>query len=257
MDDVVVLEWTFSPPDYFEEAIRVEREGYTMVINNGKVEARIDSTAYDREHNMRDELHNILNDHFLGVQLLTHKRYELSESSMYRVHADGRREITLFVKSAEYISVVGSIDLVVKDKDGNVLSDSRRDRIEKKKELAALVEKYRKQDEFVDSMLAFYEASIHDPKNELVHLFDIWEALAKRFGDEKSVKTTLAISDSERRKLGTLANDAPLRQGRHRGKKVGELRDATETELEEARAIARKMIEAYLHYLDRLKAPGQ
>jgi len=257
MDDVVVLEWTFSPPDYFEEVIRVKRESYTIVIDNGKVEARIDPMAYDREHNMRDELHNVLNDHFLGVQLLTHKPYELSESSMYRVRADGRREITLFVKSAEYISVVGSVDFVVKNKDGSILSDSRRDRIEKKKELAALVEKYRQQDEFVDSMLAFYEASIHDPKNELVHLFDIWEALVKRFGDEKSVKTTLVIIDSERRKLGTLANDDPLLQGRHRGKKVGELRNATATELEEARSIARKMIEAYLHYLDLLKARSQ
>jgi hypothetical protein len=254
MHDVVILEWTFSPPDYFEEAIRVERENYTMVILDGKVEARINPAAYDKEHHMRDELHNVLNDHFLGVQLFTHKPYELSESSMRRLYADGHKEITLFIKSVEEISVVGSVDFILKDKDGNVLSDSRRDRIEKKKALASLVEKYRKHDEFVDTMLAFYEASIHDPKNELIHLFDIWEALVKRFGDKKSVKTTLAISDSDRRRLGTLANDAPLREGRHRGKKVGELRDATTTELEEARNIARKMIEAYLNYLEGSKA---
>jgi len=254
MDDVVILEWTFSPPDYFEELIRVERENYTMVINDGKVEARINPMAYDREHKMRDKLHNVLNDYFLGVQLFTHKPYELSESSMHRSYADGHREITLFVKSVEEISIVGSVDFILRDKGGNVLSDSRRDRIEKKKALAVLVEKYRKQDEFVDSMLSFYEASIHDPKNELVHLYDIWESLVNRFGDEKSVKTALAISDSDRRTLGILANDAPLRQGRHRGKKVGELRDATTTELEEARGVARKVIEAYLYYLEGLNA---
>jgi hypothetical protein len=253
MDDVVVLEWTFSPPDYFEEVIRIEREGYTMVIDMGKVEARIDPMVYAKEENMRDVLHQVLNDRFLGVQLLTHKPYELSKSSMHKVHPDGRREITVFVDSAVSIMMAGHVDVVVKDKDGNVLSDSRRQRIEKKKALASLVEKYRKQDKFVDSMLAFYEAAIYDPKNELVHLFDMWEALVKRFGDEKTVKMTLAISDSERRKLGTLANDAPLHQGRHRGKKVGELRDATTTELEEARAIARKMIESYVHYLDGLE----
>ena len=253
MDDVVVLEWTFSPPDYFEDEIRIESESCIMVINNGKVEARINSAAYDREHNMRDQLHSVLNDHFLGVQLLTHKPYQLSESSMYRLHSDGHKEITLFVKSAEFVSVVGSVDFILKDKDGNILSDSRRDRIEKKKEFAGLVAKYRQHDKFVESMLGFYEAAIRDPKNELVHLYDIWEALVKRFVNEKAAKTALTIIDSQRRRLGALANDEPLRQGRHRGKKIGDLRDATESELEEARTIARNMIEAYLHYLDSWK----
>jgi hypothetical protein len=257
MDNVIVLEWTFSPSDFFEEVIRIEREGYTMVINKGKVEARIDPMVYDKERDMRNDLHQVLNDHFLGVQLLTHKPYELSKSLMYRLHPDGHREITMFIDSAISFKMAGSVDFVLRDKNGNILSDSRRDRIEKEKEFATLVEKYRKQDKFVESMLAFYQASVHDPKNELVHIFDIWEALVKRFGNEKSVMTILAITTPERRKLGTLANDAPLRQGRHRGKKVGELRDATETELEEARVIARKMIEAYLHYLDSLEAENQ
>ncbi len=255
MDNVVVLEWTFAPPDYFEEVIHIERENYTMVINAGKVEARIDPMAYDKEHNMRDELHQVLNDRFLGVQLLTHKPYELSKSSMHRLHPDGHREITVFVDSAVSISMAGSVDLVVKDKDGNILSDSRRDRIEKKKELASLVEKYRKQDKFVESMLAFYEAAIHDPKNELIHLFDVWEALAKRFGGETEALTALGISRSKRKILGRLANDDPLRQGRHRGAKVGELRDATEAELGEARGIARNMIETYLHFLEGQDKP--
>jgi hypothetical protein len=255
MDDAVVLEWTFSPPDYFEEVIRVERESYTMVINTGEVEARVDPLVYDKEHNMRDELHQVLNDRFLGVQLLTHKPYELSKSSMYRVHPDGQRETTVFVDSAVSFSMAGSVDLIVRDKDGNILSDSRRDRIEKKKELASLVEKYRKQDEFVESMLGFYEAAIRDPKNELVHLFDIWEALVKRFGGETEALTALGISRSKRKTLGKLSNDEPLRQGRHRGAKVGELRDATEAELEEARGIVRNMIESYLHYLESRAAP--
>jgi hypothetical protein len=35
-----------------------------------------------------------------------------------------------------------------------------------------------------------------------------------------------------------------LKQGRHRGKKVGNLRDATEGELNEARSIARFVVES-------------
>jgi len=255
MNDIVVLEWTFSPPDYFEELIRIEHEGYTIVIENGKVEAHINPAVYDEEHKMRDALHDAVNDRFLGVQLLTHKPYNLSKASMYRLHPDGHRDITIFGESIASATAFGTIDLVVKDRDGNILSDSRRDRIEKKKELADLVVKYRQQDEFVESMLAFYEAAIHDPKNELVHLFDIWEALVKRFGEETIVLTALGISKSKRRTLGRLSNDEPLQQGRHRGAKVGELRDATEAELQEARSIARNMIESYLSYLESQNTP--
>ncbi len=88
MNDIVVLEWKFSPPDYFEEVIRIDRKKYSIIIENGRIEARIDPTAYDQEHKMRDELHEALNDRFLGVQLLTHKQYELS-----KVKAWSRRSI--------------------------------------------------------------------------------------------------------------------------------------------------------------------
>lgn len=132
MDDLVVLEWTFSPPDYFEDVIRIERASYTIIISAGKIEARIDPTVYDEEHKTRDLLRDIVNDRFLGVQLLTHKSYELSKSSMYRLHPDGRKSVTVFVDSAVQKMSAGNIDLVVKDKNENIISDSRRDRIEKK-----------------------------------------------------------------------------------------------------------------------------
>jgi hypothetical protein len=99
-------------------------------------------------------------------------------------------------------------------------------------------------------MLSFYKNAINDPDNELVHLFDVWEALAERFGGQRDAQIALGINKSECSKLGRLANNEPIFQGRHRGKKVGELRQATETELEEARGVARKMIKAYLHYLE-------
>lgn len=250
MDDVVVLEWTFSPPDYFEETIVIERDTYTMTIDNGKVEARIGPAAYDQKHKMRDELHDTLNDRFLGVQLLTHKTYELSKASMYRLHPDGRRDVTVFAEPCVIGVSVGTPDIVVKDKYGNIVSDSRRDRIEKKKELAELVEKYRSQDQVLASMLASYKMAVTDPDNELVHLYELRDALSAKFGGKSAALTTLAISDTQWSRLGRLANIDPLRQGRHRGKKVGKLRDATESELKEARNIACNMIQAYLAYLE-------
>lgn len=254
MDDVVILEWTFSPPDYFEEETRIEHENYTMTIGAGKVEARINPAAYDEEHKMRDELHESLNGRFLAVQLITHKPYKLSKASMHRLHPNGSEKPTVFIGSVFQETVIQPVDNVEKDRDDNILSDTRRDRIEKKKELGELVEKYRLQDDFVESMLSFHDAAIHDPKNELIHLYDIWETLKARFGSQAAALTTLAIDDSDRSTLGRLANEEPIRQGRHRGAMVINLRDATETELNEARKIASNMIEAYLRYLESQSA---
>jgi hypothetical protein len=141
MSAIVLLEWIFSPPDYFEELIEISRNDYIMIIDNGKVEAKIESSIYDINPSMRNVLHESLNDRFLGVQLLTHRPYELSKLTMARVHDDGRRDIFIQLESATLAMSVGSIDTRVTDKDGNIISDSKHDRIEKKKNLAELISK--------------------------------------------------------------------------------------------------------------------
>lgn len=250
MEDIVVLEWKFSPPDYFEESVHIKRDDYEMTICNGRAEARIRPEIYDKEHNMRDRLHNALNDRFLGVQLVSHKPYGLSKASMYRLHRDGRKDVTIFPESCVITMSVGEPDITVKDKDGNVISNSRKERVKRKKELAELAEKYRQKDSFVTSLLKSYNKAVNDPDNELVHLYEIRDAIARRFGGESSAKKALGINRTHWSRLGKIANDESLKQGRHRGKNPGTLRDATEEELKEARHIACNLVKAYLDYLE-------
>ena len=75
--------------------------------------------------------------------------------------------------------------------------------------------------------------------------------LRDSFGGQKAAYAALGLSRRDWSRLGRLANDEPLRQGRHRGKKMGQLRDATPDELKEAQAIAVAMIEGYLKYVQR------
>lgn len=249
MEDVVLLEWTFTPADYFEDEIRIVRSDYEMVINNGKVVARINPEAYGRDHQMRDSLHDALNDRFLGVQLVTHKPFDLSKASMCRILPDGRKDVTIFPESCVMTMRVGTVDIVQTDIDGNVVNDTRRERIEKKNEFAELVEKFRSKDTVCDSLVSSYKSAVNDPDNELVHLYEIRDALSKSFSGEANARQALGISSSDWSRLGQLANSEPLKQGRHRGKSAGELRDATSDELTEARRIARSFVEAYLRYL--------
>lgn len=250
MSAVVVLEWKFSPPNYFEETIEISRHDYTMTISDGAVQAKIDSAIYEANPSMRQELHDSLNDRYLGVQLLTHRAYDLSKSTMTRVHPDGRRDIFIAPEPGRIVLSGGTVDIRITDKDGNVISDSKRDRIEKKKSLAELVTTYSATDSLLASLLRSYDTAVRDVSNELVHLYEIRDALSVRFGDEITTRAVLGISSFQWSRMGLLCNKEPLRQGRHRGKTGGALRDASEGELTEARSIARAMIESYLHYLE-------
>jgi len=250
MSAIVLLEWKFTPPDYFEEAIEILRHDYAMTIANGIVEAKIESEVYDSNPSIRQALQDSLNDRFLGVQLLTHLPYELSKSTITRVHPDGRRNTSIELEAACTLVCGGSADFRVTDKDGNVISDSRRDRIERKKSLAELVSAHRASDGLLSAMLRSYNAGVRDPNNELVHLYEIRDALSVKFGGESSARAALAITVSQWSRLGQLCNNEPLRQGRHRGKTGEALRNATKGELVESRGIARAMIEAYLQYLE-------
>ncbi len=101
-------------------------------------------------------------------------------------------------------------------------------------------------------MLNSYHTAVADSNNELVHLYEIREGISAKFGSESAVRKLLNISSSQWSRLGQLCNNEPLKQGRHRGKTIGALRDASESELAEAREISRAMIEAYLQYLEDL-----
>lgn len=131
------------------------------------------------------------------------------------------------------------VDVRVKDKEGNIISDSKRDRIERKKSLAELVSAHRASDGLLAAMLRSYDAGVRDPNNELVHLYEIRDALSVKFGGESSVRAAFAITASQWSRLGQLCNYEPLRQGRHSGKTGEALRDASEGELVESRGIAR------------------
>jgi hypothetical protein len=92
--------------------------------------------------------------------------------------------------------------------------------------------------------LESYSQSMADPDNELVHLYEIRDTAGKHFGTGTAARNALGISKTAWSALGRLANDDSLRQGRHRGTQIGGLRDATHEELQQARTIARGILEA-------------
>src|SRR4030095_4464701 len=116
MSAVMVLEWDFSPLDYFEEPIEISRYDYTMIIADGNVQEKIDSSFYEAVPSMRQRLHDALNDRFLGVQLLSHRAYQLSKPTMTRVHRDGRRDFFLEAETGRFDYFGNAVDFRVTDR---------------------------------------------------------------------------------------------------------------------------------------------
>lgn len=90
--------------------------------------------------------------------------------------------------------------------------------------------------------------------NELICLYEVWEALRTLFRGDRKARKALGIARGDRSRLTGLANKEPLNQGRQRGKFAGRIRNATANELDKAWAMARRMYEKYPSYLDKRDA---
>jgi hypothetical protein len=250
MSAVVVLEWKFSPPDYFTIPIEISHQDYRLTITSGKAELKINSASYDADPSTREALHYELESRFLGIQLLTHRGYELSCSTMTRVPTDGLRDSFMEVTPYHSQTTAHLVDMTVRDKHVNIIDDSLGNRIEKEKKLADLVSTYRATDQVLESLLLSYDAAVRDSNNELVHLYGIRDTLTDKFGNDTATRSALGISSSDWSRFRQLCKTEPLRQARHRGKSDVPLRDSTQEELLEVRGIASDMIKGYLRYLD-------
>jgi hypothetical protein len=246
----IEIEWNYTPPSYFEEQIICEREGYSMEIEDGHITARMNADVFDSQPDFRDSLTQKLNDYFLGAQLIRRQAFEIHGGAINRVWPDGRRDTTLVVQSAFHKLTAENVDLVSTDDEG-VVHDTRRDRIDTTRNLAELSARHAATDRTARKMLYSFDAAVRDPENELVYLYEVWEALQTKFRGEGKARKALGILRSARSRLTHLADDEPLNQGRHRGSHAGSLRNATTDELDEARAIAEDMIALYLNYLDQ------
>ncbi|MCK9398308.1 MAG: hypothetical protein M0Q44_22320 [Methylobacter sp.] len=249
MTEEFLIEWTFSPINYFEEPVEFRCRNETIRIDKGRAESRIPPDRYAPDHSICDQLHKELNLKFLAGQIFNHQPYTLNKPSILQGN-----NITVAIEGLSCRTTVGNIDLIQYDKSGNVVGDSKKERIEEQNNFIVLVSKH-SSDSLLVKMMMHYDEAVRDSCKEFVHLYNIRGAIATLGGEEGS-RNTLGdiISKTEWRKkwsaLGKLCNDSEIKQGRHTGENKGPLRDATEEELQEARSVARFFIEHYVNYLE-------
>ena len=243
------IEWTYRPTDYFEEPYTTSFEDVEIEISDGHIIAVLDTDKYDRDSSIRERLHNHVEGLFAGVRLQSHKDFDIYTGATHQERPDGKTDAILLMNVAGILSSCGHLDTKALDSRGNVIKDTRQERIDEKRQFAEIVASKRGTDDVLDAMLKSHENAVKDPDNELIHLFEILEFLESKFRGRKQVRQELGISKNRLDTLGKLANTKPLKQGRHRGQHLSQLGDATASELENARSISKDMIVAYINWL--------
>jgi hypothetical protein len=205
-------------------------------------------------------------------QYKTGKSYNLDGGSLTEYHLNGQRSL----HAISFLSGEPSLttDFTITDISGKTIFDSSAERQREKlkheqkkidleqldERVAQAIEQHYRQgphpeNPLVASLLASHLAACNDPDNELVYLYELRDAVTKKFGSDAKAQKVLSVSGTEWSRFGLLSNNAPVSQGRHRGKFLRQLRSATDEELVEARTFARKLLLAFLQYLMRSGPP--
>lgn len=252
MSEIVKLEWTYTPEDFFEKSYIKNTGDYEFNIHEGKATVLLSGAIYDKDPLIKNRIYQELNGIFLASQVINRKSYELSqESKDYRINEEGKRDITINVSCAHLSITAYPADIEITDASGKVIKSTKQERINSINNFANRVLQHICDNPTLEGILVSHSNASSDPKNELIHLYEIRDALVEKFGNGNDALKILKIDKHEWSRFGQLANDLPLKEGRHRGKAEGSIRNASKKELNEARAFAKTLIEAYLDYLDK------
>ena len=238
------LEWTYDPADLFEAPYQHAGIDFDLLVDAGRAVATLRVPQEPVSPDVEEGVRAVLESVFLVRQLQIHRQYSLKGPRTYQ-HSAGRKNILIRAGIVATVCTAGRADFIVTDTAGNIVRDSRVERIAEHSSVLDSVAPKLVRSATLRSLFASYSRSVTDPNNELVHLYEIRDALAGHYGSEQSARDALGISKGEWQRIGVLANVEPLEQGRHRGRHPTGRRAATESELNEARQLARRWLMAF------------
>lgn len=251
--DKVKLEWGYEPVQYHEESFSLEANGIEIKMDNGTASAEIPPSFLPQDRSL-ESVHKYLDDlskdlartiksYLISVQLIRgYASISLSEKPARRFTLESGKEPVAanMVAHSKF-----TVELTVS------APESQMKKVQKEQKELALLVRNHLEDSTFKQPLQSYENALNKPQDMLIHLYEIRDALKRKFGG-KEAREELGISKTDWNKLGELCNAMPLKEGRHRGKHAPEeLRDAKPEELEKAKEIARDLIKSYVYYLEK------
>jgi hypothetical protein len=263
MQNYHLLEWTFSPSNFFEQDLEFSICDITMTIMSGRIlSSKINPEIFSRDLVL--DIDKKLRKRFIFKRIVNQSSFNLSRPTESKVLSLGKRMVDILGSFSEpsVLRTRASLSgVVIKKADGTVV-DTRKENLAAEKEF--IENSSHLDDDCLGSMLCSYNQAMNDKDNYLIHLYEICDALSenekfkdKGNGKDKGKKNAIKkLSLSEPSKdiksiwdeLGRMANDAPLAEGRHRGKFA--IIASTLEERSRGEYLALQLIFAYIRYLD-------
>ena len=270
--DSVTLEWTYEPPDYLEvvyseEEVTLPYKKLGIKFSKGKATVnfspKVFPEVFPKDGDIKNALDSLSKDltQYIKTLLIS---VQLHEVQLYEPKPFSLNEIpSRTIKEKEgithkYTSVKFSFSPVKMKVNARVessLSEEerivRQEKINKRiNETHALLDEHLKQDITLFKMLRGMREALENPKYELVHLYEIVDAIKMRF--PKKEKEKLGIDDRDWGKVEEVCNSR--KEGRHGGLEREASEPATSEEKKKVRQITRKFIKLYLRYLEKLSS---
>lgn len=239
------LEWSYKPTDFFEAPLDISATYGRLVFETGSTTYTLSAPTDPVPKALLDDVEREVSNCLAVRQLLAHRPFAINGPRIVQHQTGGGRNAVAMVKvGAHTVSSIGHADVVTRDETGQVVRDTRAERIIADYEFISAVLPAAMKSAPLSAMLYSFGQAVRDPGNELIHLYEIRDAAVQHFGTKEAAKTALRISKAEWSVLDRLANEEPIREGRHRGRRMGDLRSATAGELRAARAVAKQIIGA-------------
>src|SRR5437773_3032904 len=213
------LEWPYKPADFFEAPYQSQTDAYTIVADAGTVLVTLAAPSDPISPRLQNQITKHVEGLFLARQLLVHRAFGLESVRVCQHRLDGgkKSEMSFAAKvsfvsatASEHLSTAEQCDVTVHNASGRLAQDSKSARIAEHTKFIDSVAPKLAGSATLDVLLESYKAAVADPANELVHLYQIREALAKHYGGNAKARRKLPISQQEWNRFNILANVLPL-----------------------------------------------
>ncbi len=172
------LEWIYDPDDLFEAPYQHSGVDFDLLINAGRAIATLNVPQNPVLPDVEERIRVVLESILLVRQIQVHRKYSLEGPRTYQ-YSEGRKNISIRLGSVMEIESAGHIDFIKTDAAGNVIRDSKAERLDEHNFMMDSVVPKLVNSAILRSLFESYSRSITDPNNELVYLYEIRDALIK------------------------------------------------------------------------------
>lgn len=122
------LEWTYQPAGLFEAPYRHAGSEYELLVDGGKAIATLRIAQDPVKPQLEERIGTYVTNLFIVRQFQVHRKYDLRGPAVCQ-HAAGRRSVAVRIEGQALITVGGQADIVVRDAGGNIVRDTKNERI--------------------------------------------------------------------------------------------------------------------------------